>query len=124
MKLNDPSLFREAAFLAGEWVPAAGEVQEILNPANGQLVGREHRLRVASAQVKSAILLAGLQAQIGLCALPVDADLAGAQQLLQTAVSDRREAPAEPPVEAQLRLVRPDLAGLDARHAQPSQRIR
>ena len=40
MKLNDPSLFREAAFLAGEWVPAAGDVQEILNPANGELVGR------------------------------------------------------------------------------------
>lgn len=40
MKLQDPTLFRQAAFLAGEWFPPAeGNSQVILNPASGAVVG-------------------------------------------------------------------------------------
>ncbi|GFE89601.1 NADP-dependent succinate-semialdehyde dehydrogenase [Steroidobacter agaridevorans] len=40
LSLRDPSLFRQQAFVAGRWVDAAsGEVKQVLNPANGQLIG-------------------------------------------------------------------------------------
>ncbi len=40
MKLQDPTLFRQAAFLAGEWIPPAeGNSQVIFNPASGVIVG-------------------------------------------------------------------------------------
>jgi succinate-semialdehyde dehydrogenase/glutarate-semialdehyde dehydrogenase len=40
LSLRDPNLFRQQAFVGGHWVDAAsGEVKQVLNPANGQLVG-------------------------------------------------------------------------------------
>ncbi|HEY5754852.1 MAG TPA: NADP-dependent succinate-semialdehyde dehydrogenase [Steroidobacter sp.] len=40
LSLRDPSLFRQQAFVGGRWVDAAsGEVKQVLNPANGQLIG-------------------------------------------------------------------------------------
>lgn len=40
LSLRDPSLFREQAFLGGRWLDAAGgEVKEVVNPANGQVLG-------------------------------------------------------------------------------------
>lgn len=38
--LKDPSLFREANYIDGQWLPAkAGHAIAIHNPANGELVG-------------------------------------------------------------------------------------
>jgi hypothetical protein len=68
------------------------------------------------AQWRHAHGLAFRQAQIGLGALAVDPDLAGAQQLLQMAVRDLREMAAEPAVEPKLGLVRGDGAGFNAGH--------
>ena len=40
LSLRDPSLFREQAFVAGRWLDAAGgEVKQVINPANGELIG-------------------------------------------------------------------------------------
>jgi succinate-semialdehyde dehydrogenase/glutarate-semialdehyde dehydrogenase len=40
LSLRDPSLFRQQAFVGGQWVDAAGgEVKQVVNPANGQLIG-------------------------------------------------------------------------------------
>lgn len=40
LSLRDPNLFRQQAFVGGRWVDAAGgEVKQVLNPANGQLIG-------------------------------------------------------------------------------------
>ncbi|MBL8271175.1 MAG: NADP-dependent succinate-semialdehyde dehydrogenase [Steroidobacter sp.] len=40
MSLRDPSLFRQQAFVGGQWVDAAsGEVHQVVNPANGQVIG-------------------------------------------------------------------------------------
>ena len=40
MNLNDPSLFRQQCFIDGCWVDAdSGETMEIVNPANGELIG-------------------------------------------------------------------------------------
>lgn len=39
MRLQDTSLFREAAFVAGEWIPAADSAQVVVNPATGERVG-------------------------------------------------------------------------------------
>jgi len=40
LKLNDPTLLRQQAFLAGEWADAdSGETVTIANPANGNAVG-------------------------------------------------------------------------------------
>ena len=40
LSLRDPSLFRQQAFVGGRWVDAAsGEVKQVVNPANGQLIG-------------------------------------------------------------------------------------
>ncbi|HSV46587.1 MAG TPA: NAD-dependent succinate-semialdehyde dehydrogenase [Ramlibacter sp.] len=52
MNLNDPTLFREAAFIAGEWLAAGPNAQEVMDPATGRLVGRVPMVndeRVASA---------------------------------------------------------------------------
>src|SRR5688572_32122958 len=59
--------------------------------------------------------LAGLDAILALGALAVDADLAGAQKLLQGAVAEFREVALEPAVEPQAGLVVDDGSGLDAR---------
>jgi succinate-semialdehyde dehydrogenase / glutarate-semialdehyde dehydrogenase len=40
LSLRDPSLFRQQAFVGGRWLDAAsGEVKQVFNPANGQLIG-------------------------------------------------------------------------------------
>jgi succinate-semialdehyde dehydrogenase/glutarate-semialdehyde dehydrogenase len=40
LSLRDPSLFRTQAFVGGRWVDAlSGEVKQVVNPANGQLIG-------------------------------------------------------------------------------------
>ncbi len=39
MNLKDLTLFRSEAFLAGEWSTFTADVQQIFNPANGELVG-------------------------------------------------------------------------------------
>jgi succinate-semialdehyde dehydrogenase/glutarate-semialdehyde dehydrogenase len=40
LSLRDPNLFRQQAFVGGRWVDAAGgEVKQVFNPANGQLIG-------------------------------------------------------------------------------------
>ncbi|WP_293864430.1 NAD-dependent succinate-semialdehyde dehydrogenase [Steroidobacter sp.] len=40
LSLRDPSLFRQQAFVGGQWVDAAsGEVHQVVNPANGQVIG-------------------------------------------------------------------------------------
>ena len=58
--------------------------------------------------------LAGLDAILALGALAVDADLAGAQKLLQGAVAQLGEMALEPAVEPQAGLVVDDGSGLDA----------
>ncbi len=46
LSLRDPSLFRQQAFVGGRWVDAAsGEVKQVLNPANGQLIGTVPNMR-------------------------------------------------------------------------------
>jgi succinate-semialdehyde dehydrogenase / glutarate-semialdehyde dehydrogenase len=40
LSLHDPSLFRQQAFVGGQWLDAAsGEVKRVINPANGELIG-------------------------------------------------------------------------------------
>lgn len=40
LSLRDPNLFRQQAFVGGRWVDATGGgVKQVLNPANGQLIG-------------------------------------------------------------------------------------
>lgn len=56
------------ANIGGKEVKAQGKNPEIyppleVKPALGGLVGRKHRLKIASAQIKSALLLAGLYAK-------------------------------------------------------------
>ena len=58
--------------------------------------------------------LAGLDPVLALGALAVDADLAGAQKLLQGAVAQLGEMALEPAVQPQAGLVVGDGAGLDA----------
>ena len=66
MNLTDPSLLRQQAFLAGEWVPADdGSAQTIRNPANGAVIGSvpvmgaaETRRAIAAAQAAMAAWVA------------------------------------------------------------------
>ncbi|RYX93650.1 MAG: NAD-dependent succinate-semialdehyde dehydrogenase [Comamonadaceae bacterium] len=56
MQLKDPSLFRQAAFIAGEWVHTGEHSQEVFNPGTGELVGSVPvvgRLQVDAAIVTS-----------------------------------------------------------------------
>lgn len=53
MKLNDTSLLREAAYLAGNWVLADENAQEVRNPATGEVIGRVPL--VSRAQLEQAI---------------------------------------------------------------------
>ncbi len=54
LPLKDPSLFREANFIAGKWVEAdSGKWIEVKNPATGELVGRVPAL--GRAETKRAI---------------------------------------------------------------------
>jgi succinate-semialdehyde dehydrogenase / glutarate-semialdehyde dehydrogenase len=40
LSLRDPSLFRQQAFVGGQWLDAAsGEVKRVVNPATGELIG-------------------------------------------------------------------------------------
>ncbi len=67
-------------------------------------------------QRRHADALAGFEPRVGLRAAAVDADLARAQELLQRAVGDVREAPLEPAVEPRARLAGCDLDDLHAAH--------
>jgi len=54
LKLQDPSLFREANYVDGEWIEAdSGKWIEVKNPATGELVGRVPAL--GKAETKRAI---------------------------------------------------------------------
>jgi succinate-semialdehyde dehydrogenase / glutarate-semialdehyde dehydrogenase len=53
MKLNDPELLREAAFVAGAWRPVRDDGDTVNNPANGERVGEQPRLQ--RAEVEQAI---------------------------------------------------------------------
>ncbi|MEF2071238.1 NADP-dependent succinate-semialdehyde dehydrogenase [Consotaella aegiceratis] len=44
MNLKDPSLFRQAALVAGEWIEADGDGVAVDNPATGETIGRVPRL--------------------------------------------------------------------------------
>ena len=68
-------------------------------------------------------LLAGLEPRIGVHTPGVDANLAGAQQLLQMTVGDIREVDAEPAVEAHAGLVARHLDGFYGRAHVSSQRV-
>ncbi|HEY4368319.1 MAG TPA: NADP-dependent succinate-semialdehyde dehydrogenase [Steroidobacteraceae bacterium] len=49
--LRDPTLFREQAFIGGRWESSPdGQVKEVLNPANGQLVGSVPNLGAAETR--------------------------------------------------------------------------
>ena len=65
---------------------------------------------------RDADALAGAQARFGVRPPAIDPDLAGAQQLLQPAVAELGEMPAEPAIEAELGLVGSDRAHLDRAH--------
>ncbi|OLL31231.1 succinate-semialdehyde dehydrogenase (NADP(+)) [Burkholderia sp. SRS-W-2-2016] len=56
MKLNDPQLLREAAFVAGVWRPVRNDGEPVVNPANGERVGEQPRLQ--RAEVDAAIVAA------------------------------------------------------------------
>ncbi|MBT2186023.1 NAD-dependent succinate-semialdehyde dehydrogenase [Sphingobium sp. H33] len=48
MKLDDPSLFREAALIGGEWIQADdGSTETVTNPATGEIIGRVPALGAA-----------------------------------------------------------------------------
>lgn len=54
LKIKDPALLREAAFINGEWCAADNDEKiRILNPANGSLVGEVPIMR--AAETKRAI---------------------------------------------------------------------
>ena len=53
-KLRDPSLFREAAPVAGRWIAAGPDADLILNPSTGALVGRAPRLGAEEARAAVA----------------------------------------------------------------------
>ncbi|CAG9274417.1 NADP(+)-dependent succinate-semialdehyde dehydrogenase [Paraburkholderia unamae] len=53
MKLKDPGLLREAAFVAGAWRPVRNDGATVSNPANGERVGEQPML--ALAEVDQAI---------------------------------------------------------------------
>ncbi|CAG4899975.1 NAD-dependent succinate-semialdehyde dehydrogenase [Paraburkholderia gardini] len=53
MKLKDPELLREAAFVAGAWRPVRNDGDTVINPANGERVGEQPRLQ--RAEVEHAI---------------------------------------------------------------------
>ena len=87
----------------------------------GDVLGREGGARglVALAglgQRRHAHLLAGGQPGVGLGAGAVDADLAGAQQLLDLALAQVRKAPLEPAVDPHAVLVRLHGNGQDGSH--------
>ena len=45
MTFKDPSLFRQAALIGGEWIEAdAANAIDVVNPATGELVGRVPKL--------------------------------------------------------------------------------
>lgn len=54
--LKDPSLFREAAYIAGEWLNADGTGVSVSNPANGEVIG--HVPNLGAVETKLAILKA------------------------------------------------------------------
>src|SRR5579875_1889065 len=61
--------------------------------------------------------LAGNHAVAGIDALAVEADLPGPQELLETAVGERREMALEPAIESDFSVLGRDGEGLDAAHA-------
>ena len=51
IKLNDPTLWKELGFIAGEWQPAAsGLTTEIRNPADGEALGNVPNMGAAEAR--------------------------------------------------------------------------
>ena len=51
LPLRDPSLFREQAFVGGRWESSpTGKVKQVVNPANGQLVGSVPNLGAAETR--------------------------------------------------------------------------
>ncbi|MGO4001483.1 NAD-dependent succinate-semialdehyde dehydrogenase [Pseudomonas fluorescens] len=50
MKLSRPDLFREAAYLAGRWVPAGSEGLAVHNPSTGELLGYVPYISAAETQ--------------------------------------------------------------------------
>lgn len=49
--LNDPTLFTEKAYVAGEWVEAEdGDTFDVINPARGDVVARVPNLKVSDAR--------------------------------------------------------------------------
>ncbi len=58
MELRDPGLFRQAAFIAGEWIEANGGGIAVTNPATGEVIG--HVPKMGAAETKRAIAAAEL----------------------------------------------------------------
>lgn len=56
MKLSDPALFRQAAFIGGIWHPADASSMMVIDPATGEELGRVPSVPVA--QVRQAIEMA------------------------------------------------------------------
>ncbi|NIF30521.1 aldehyde dehydrogenase family protein, partial [Pantoea sp. Tr-811] len=51
MKLRDNELFRQQAFIGGEWLDAAsGLVIRVTNPANGELIGTVPKMGAAETR--------------------------------------------------------------------------
>lgn len=56
-RLNDPSLFREAILIEGQWVQAdSGETMDVCNPSTGECIGRVPR--AGQAETRRAIAAA------------------------------------------------------------------
>ncbi|WP_425930426.1 NADP-dependent succinate-semialdehyde dehydrogenase [Pseudomonas sp. NyZ201] len=59
MQLNDPSLFREQAYIDGTWMAAdSGQTIDVFNPATGRLLGTVPKM--AAAETRRAIAAAEL----------------------------------------------------------------
>lgn len=56
MQLKDPSLLRQAAYVAGEWIEANGAGIAVTNPATGAVIG--HVPKLGTAETKKAIAAA------------------------------------------------------------------
>ncbi|OYV84793.1 MAG: succinate-semialdehyde dehydrogenase (NADP(+)), partial [Acidiphilium sp. 21-68-69] len=58
LRLNDPTLLREANYIDGAWVQAeSGRTLDVLNPATGELVGRVPAM--GEAETRRAVEAAG-----------------------------------------------------------------
>lgn len=68
MKLNDPSLLRQAAFVAGAWVEAQDDRLPVINPATGQCLGWQpmlNRSQVDGAMAAAHAAFASWREQTG-----------------------------------------------------------